>query len=103
MSKVLVALRSPDDLEAIRLGAKIMRERGATMAVCQVRGRDDDPRSDLALQRRITSRLRATLGAIAEEVPVFVIGGTRGDDLASIAKTWNADVLVSNGNVEVIT
>lgn len=103
MSKVLVALRSPDDVEAILLGAKIMRERGASMAVCQVRARGDDGRSDLALQRQITSRLRATLGTLAEEVPVFVIGESLGDDLASIAKTWDADVLVSNGNVEPIT
>ena len=103
MSKVLVALRSPDDVETIRLGAKIMRERGADMAVCQVRASGDDGRSDLALQRRITSRLRSTLGAIAEEVAVFVVGEKSGDDLASIAKTWDADVLVSNGNIEPIT
>ena len=103
MSKVLVALRSPEDVDAMRLGAKISRDRGAVMAVCQVREHGDDGRSDLALQRRITAMLRATLGSFAEDVAVFVVGDTRGDDRASVAATWGADVLVADGNIEPIT
>ena len=82
MPKVLVALSSPDDVEAMRLGAKVTRDRGATMAVYQVRAHGSDGRSDLALQRRITAQLRATLGAFAEDVAVFVVGESRGDDRA---------------------
>ncbi|HUQ06323.1 MAG TPA: hypothetical protein VM261_27660 [Kofleriaceae bacterium] len=103
MSKVLVALRSPEDVDAMRLGAKISRERGADMAVYQVRPRDSDSRSDLALQRRITAMLRATLGVFADDIPVFVVGEMSGDDFASLAATWDADVLVTDGNIEAIT
>ena len=103
MSKVLVALHSPDDVEAMRIGATVARERRAAMAVCQVRPLPSDGRSDLALQRRITLALRSTLGSVADEVAVFIVGGTRGDDLASIASTWDADVLVKDGNIEPIT
>lgn len=101
--KVLVAMRSLDDVEAIRLGATVARERGAMMAVCQVRPRGDDGRSDLAIQRRTTAVLRRTLGSFADEIAVFVVGETHGDDLASVAATWDADVIVSDGNVEPIT
>ena len=73
------------------------------MAVLQVRGSGTDGRSDLALQRRITLVLRATLGRDAENVPVFVVGDSRGDDLTSVATSWHADVLVSDGNIEPIT
>jgi hypothetical protein len=101
--RVLVALHSPDDVEAMRLGAKYSRETSAELAVCQVRPRHADSRSDLALQRRITNVLRATLGSIAEDVAVFVVGDSLGDDLASVASSWSADVLVRDGNLEPIT
>lgn len=101
--RVLVALRSADDAASMRLGAKISRERSAEMAVCQVRPRDDDSRSDLIVQQRITITLRATLGTVAEDVAVFVVGESSGDDLASVAKNWQADVLVRDGNLELIT
>jgi hypothetical protein len=103
MSKVLVALRSYDDVDAMRLGAKISRERGADMAVYQVRPRDSDARSDLALQRRITTVLRRTLGSIAEDIAVFVVGDSGADELAVLTSTWDADVLVTDGNIELIT
>ncbi len=103
MSKVLVALRSSDDIAAMRLGAKVSRERAAAMAVCQVRPRDADSRTDLALQRRITAVLRATLGTFADEIAVFIVGEDGGDDLAAVAATWDADVLVTDGNIELIT
>jgi hypothetical protein len=100
---VLVALRSADDTEAMRLGAKVSRERGAEMAVLKVRSQGEDSRSDLVLQRRITIALRATLGSFAEDVAVFVVGDSLGDDLAAVASNWHADVLVSDGNIEPIT
>jgi hypothetical protein len=100
---VLVALRSSEDTAAMRLGAKLSRECSAEMAVCQVRPRDSDSRSDLVVQQRITVALRATLGTIAEEVAVFVVGESRGDDLATVAKIWDADVLLKDGNLEPIT
>lgn len=102
MSKVLVALRSPEDFDAMRFGAKISRERGARLAVYQQR-RDYDARSDLALQRRITAMLHVTLGSIADEIPVFVVGEARGDDVATVAAIWAPDVLVTDGNIELIT
>ena len=101
--RVLVSLRSSDDTAAMRLGAKISRERSAEMAVCQVRPRDSDSRSDLIVQQRITITLRATLGSLAEDVAVFVVGENDGDNLAAVAKNWSADVLVSDGNIEPIT
>lgn len=103
MSKVLVALRSPDDVDAMRLGAKVSRDRGAEMAVYQVREHGSDGRADLLLQRRITAMLRATLGTYAENVAVFVVGETRGDDPETVAAIWDADVLVTDGNIELIT
>lgn len=103
MPKVLVSLRSPDDVAAMRLGAKIARELGANMAVCQPRDQGDDARSDLVLQRTITSMLRTTLGAFAEEIPVFVLGESVQDDLAAVIATWSADLLVTDGNIEPIT
>lgn len=103
MAKVLVALRTPDDVETIRLGAREAFERDATMAVCHVRANGDDALTDLILQRRITSVLRATLGVVAEDVAVFIVGEKSHDDLATVAKTWDADVIVSDGNIEPIT
>jgi hypothetical protein len=73
------------------------------MAVCQRRSHGEDALTDLALQRRITSMLRVTLGALAEDIAVFILGEGRDEDLATLVAIWDADVLVSDGNIELIT
>lgn len=93
MSRVLVVIRDPRDLLTIRRGVAVAAVRASELAICQVT--DDDHLADLQHQQVMTRTLRLLLGADAETVAVFVVSGRVGDDAASCAESWGADVIVS--------
>ncbi len=91
MTKLLVAVRGPQDLDTIQRGVDQARRAHAELAVCQVLVGASGPPSGLFAEQRLTAFLREHLAAEAEEIAVFVVSGRPADDVDACALRWGAD------------
>lgn len=88
--RVLVVLRDPIIVDAVRERCGQAMAEGHSVGVCYV---PTDPlglQAVLDAQRRVTQALRHALDKRAEGVPVFVASERDGDRIEDCARAWGA-------------
>ncbi|HUS69001.1 MAG TPA: hypothetical protein VMZ28_30905 [Kofleriaceae bacterium] len=92
--KVLFVVRSWSALRSIGRSPGWRAAADGECACCFVHEADDGGRDHLGLQQRMTTDLRAVLGAGAEGVAIFVVSGRAGDGVDDCAAAWGATEVV---------
>lgn len=95
MPKILLVLHEPANVERIREGIARADADNAELALCRVLSSSEEgfPAS-LRTQQALTATLRSALGERAEEVAIFVVTGTPGDQIEDCARAWEATVVI---------
>ena len=88
--RVLVVLSEPVDADGIRERCAAHLVQGHEVAICRVLGGPVTLRATLEAQRQITAALRIGLGGAAENIAVFVVTASAGDEVADCARAWGA-------------
>jgi hypothetical protein len=94
MQRVLVVLRGPIEVEAVRRRCALEIAEPFELAVCHVlpEGRDGF-NEGLRAQQEITAALRLVLGRRAETVAVFVASERHGYRVDDCMKDWGATLV----------
>jgi hypothetical protein len=94
MQRILVVLRGPIDIGAVRRRCALDVTGPYEMAVCHVLPAGHDGiRDGLHAQKEITAALRVVLGGRAENVAVLVASERQGEGVDECAKEWGATLV----------